>query len=65
MENTNNLNMSKLIEVDGDALDNVAGGKSGHIDYIICHTCGYNLPIHGQHNFVNRCPRCGGSIKTW
>lgn len=57
-------NKEKTAQVEDSTLEDVSGG-AGHIDHIICHVCSYNLPVHGQHNFVSRCPRCGAPMKTW
>ena len=62
MDNNCTLNAEKI---EDGTLENVSGGGAGHIDFIICHICGYNLPVKGQHNFVSRCPKCGAPMKTW
>lgn len=51
--------------IDDETMEGVVGG-SANINYIICPTCGYEINLKGwQHNFNNRCPRCGGPIRTW
>ena len=39
-----------------DSLDGVSGGHGGHIEYIICPTCGYEIRLKGW--YTNICPRC-------
>ena len=63
MDNNETRITEKPDQIAEDKLDTVAGG--GDITYIICHICGFELPIHGPHNFVNKCPRCGSPMKTW
>lgn len=48
-----------------EELDAVAGGKS-NIDFIICPRCGLEVKLKGwQHNFDNKCPRCGATLHSW
>ncbi len=48
-----------------EALEGVAGGGS-NISCIICPGCGLEIKLEGwQHNFENKCPRCGKPLNTW
>ena len=38
-----------------DRMDGVSGGNGGHIEYIICPTCGYEIRLKGW--YTNICPR--------
>lgn len=44
-----------------EKLDNLSGGKGGHISYIICPTCGYEISLKGW--VTNICPRCRAYVK--
>ncbi len=51
--------------IDDDTLEGVAGGSS-NIDFIICPGCGLEIKLKGwQHNFQNKCPRCGKPVHSW
>lgn len=52
-KNAENLNDEKL--------DGVSGGNGGHIEYIICPTCGYEIRLKGW--YTNICPRCKAIVK--
>jgi len=48
-------NNDKVLEKLEDAkLDKTSGGA--HISYIVCCTCGYEIPLNALHG--NICPRC-------
>ena len=44
-----------------DRLDGVSGGSSGHIEYIVCPTCGYEIKLKGW--YTNICPRCKAIVR--
>lgn len=44
-----------------DNLDAVSGGHGGHIEYIICPNCGYEIRLQGW--YTNICPRCRAIVK--
>ena len=42
-------------------IENISGGNGGHIEYIICPTCGYEIRLKGW--YTNICPRCKAIVK--
>ena len=55
-------NMEKNTEqLNEEKLDKVSGGHGGHIDYIICRYCGYEIKLEGWNS--NFCPRCRRVIR--
>ena len=42
-------------------IENISGGNSGHIEYIICPTCGYEIRLKGW--YTNICPRCKAIVR--
>ena len=55
-------NMEKNTEqLNEEKLDKASGGHGGHIDYIICRYCGYEIKLEGWNS--NFCPRCRRVIR--
>ena len=68
MENNEKLFAENLEQASDDALDAASGGGGGKINYVICCTCGAQVPTNhptGAYYNNNICPYCHGRLKSW